>query len=77
MAAMNEEITPRAGLLRGHDDVEGHVFGAINPTIARELARAHEHDIERDMVRSRRQYRAEGESRGSLIGVIRRVRRRR
>ncbi len=76
MTDMNQETQPEAGPPPGEDDVEGHNFGVMNPTIARELARAREQDIERDMARSRRQDRAEGESRGSLISAIRRVGRR-
>jgi len=46
------------------DDVEGHMIGTMNPVMARELARAKEHDIQR------------AASRGNLISDVKRAIRR-
>lgn len=46
------------------DDVEGHNIGAVNPILARELARAREQDVARSA------------SRSSVLGEIRRAARR-
>jgi hypothetical protein len=43
------------------DDVEGHNIGALNPILARELARARERDVQREA------------SRNSLIGEAKRA----
>ena len=43
------------------DDVEGHMIGAMNPIMARELARAKERDIQRST------------SRGNLISEAKRA----
>jgi hypothetical protein len=76
MAEMNQEIKAEEAPPSGEDDVAGHSFGVTNPTIARELGRAREQDIERDMARARGQGRTDSASRGSLLGAIRRVGRR-
>jgi hypothetical protein len=34
------------------DDVDGHMIGAINPTLARDLARAKERDVQRTSSRA-------------------------
>jgi hypothetical protein len=47
------------------DDVEGHNIGALNPIMARDLARAHERDIQREV------------SRNSLIADAKRAQRKR
>ncbi len=46
------------------DDVEGHMIGAMNPILARDLARAKERDVQR------------GASRGNLISEAKRAIRR-
>ena len=46
------------------DDVEGHMIGTMNPVLARDLARAKEHDIQR------------AASRGNLISEAKRAIRR-
>jgi hypothetical protein len=46
------------------DDVEGHMIGTMNPVLARDLARAKEHDIQR------------ATSRGNLISEAKRAIRR-
>ena len=46
------------------DDVEGHMIGAMNPVMARELARAKERDVQR------------AASRGNLISEAKRAIRR-
>ncbi len=47
------------------DDVEGHNIGVMNPMLARDLARARERDIQREV------------SRNSLIGEAKRALRKR
>ena len=46
------------------DDVEGHMIGTMNPVLARDLARAKEHDVQR------------AASRGNLISEAKRAIRR-
>lgn len=46
------------------DDVEGHMIGAMNPILARDLARAKEHDVQR------------AASRGNLVNEAKRASRR-
>ena len=48
-------------LVKATDDVEGHMIGAMNPIMARELARAKERDIQRST------------SRGNLISEAKRA----
>ena len=48
-------------LVKATDDVEGHMIGAMNPIMARELARAKERDVQR------------ATSRGNLISEAKRA----
>ena len=71
MSDLNDEPQVEAGP-PSEPDVAGHIFGPMNPVIARELARAREEDIARDLGHLRRQDTPTGTSRGSLLDGIRR-----
>ena len=63
---MDEDgLTTKRQATEDEDDVEGHMIGAMNPVMARELARAKERDVQRAV------------SRGNLISEAKRAIRRR